>query len=171
MSLSLRGGRRVPERLPWARQPFWLAMVAVPLAVWGSLAGWQRWREHRSRRLRPTQASRMREAVSAQQEALGSAVVAADSRGFFQALDALLRIQCALVMDWPNGDAVTVDVVDTGLVPRGLDAESAESLRRLFAAVDAAKFSPDAGPGAMPWMREQAEAVVTALRALEGVRR
>lgn len=171
MSLSLRGGRRVPERLPWARQPFWLAMVAVPLAVWGSLAGWQRWREHRSRRLRPTQASRMREAVLAQLESLGSSARVGDSRGFFQALDALLRIQCALVMDWPNGDAVTVDVVDSGLVPRGLDAESAESLRRLFAAVDAAKFSPDAGPGAMPWMREQAEAVVTALRALEGVRR
>ena len=171
MSLSLRGGRRVPERLPWARQPLWLAMIAAPLVAWGSLAAWQRWREHRSRRLQPTQASRMREAVSAQQEALGAAAGAGDSRGFFQALDALLRIQCALVMDWPNGDAITVDVVDSGLIPRGLDGESAESLRRLFAAVDAAKFSPDAGQGAMPWMREQAEAVVTALRALEGVRR
>ncbi|MFM8877880.1 MAG: hypothetical protein ACKOKG_01900 [Verrucomicrobiota bacterium] len=146
-------------------------MIAAPLVAWGSLAAWQRWREHRSRRLQPTQASRMREAVSAQQEALGAAAGAGDSRGFFQALDALLRIQCALVMDWPNGDAITVDVVDSGLIPRGLDGESAESLRRLFAAVDAAKFSPDAGQGAMPWMREQAEAVVTALRALEGVRR
>ncbi len=171
MSLSLRGGRRVPERLPWARQPLWLAMIAAPLVAWGSLALWQRWREHRSRRLQPTQASRMREAVSAQQEALGAAAAAGDSRGFFQALDALLRIQCALVMGWPNGDAVTVDVVESGLVARGLDGDSAESLRRLFAAVDAAKFSPDAGPGEMPWMREQAEAVVTALRALEGVRR
>ncbi|MEY4691676.1 MAG: hypothetical protein RIT19_2001 [Verrucomicrobiota bacterium] len=171
MSLSLRGGRRVPERLPWALQPLWLALVALPLAGWGSLAGWQRWREHRGQRLRPTQASRMRDAVIGQQEAMRAAAGAGDSRSFFRALDALLRIQCALVLGWPNGDAITVEIVQSGLVPRGLDGDSAESLRRLFAAVDAAKFSPDAAPGAMPWMREQADAVVAVLRDLEGVRR
>ncbi len=168
MSLSLRGGRRVPAELPWARQPLWLILAVLPLLGLGSLEGWRRWREIQRRRLQPTQASRMREAVRSQQAAMRAAAQGGRSEEFFAALDALLRVRCALILGLPSGDAITAQVIDEALVPKGLKAESAESLRGLFAAVDAAKFSPAAESAELTQLRAQADATLEALQALEG---
>lgn len=168
MSLSLRGGRRVPADPPWARQPLWLAVGGAPLGILGCLVGWQRWQELRRRRLRPTQASRMRDTVAAHRAALVAAAETGDSSGFFAALDAMLRLQCALALGASSGEAITVGVVDTDLVPRGLDASEAEDLRQLFAAVDAAKYAPGGGPASLAGLRERAESAVAVLQRLEG---
>ena len=168
MSLSLRGGRRVPAELPWARQPLWLILAVLPLLGPGSLEGWRRWRELQQRRLQPTQASRMREAVRSQQAAMRAAAQGGRSEEFFAALDALLRVRCALILGLPSGDAITAQVIDEALVPKGLKAESAETLRGLFAAVDAAKFSPAAESAELTQLRAQADATLEALQALEG---
>ncbi len=168
MSLSLRGGRRVPAELPWARQPLWLILAVLPLLGLGSLEGWRRWREIQQRRLQPTQASRMREAIRSQQDAMRAAAQGGRSEEFFAALDALLRVRCALILGLPSGDAITAQVIDEALVPKGLKAESAETLRGLFAAVDAAKFSPAAESAELTQLRAQADATLEALQALEG---
>ncbi len=168
MSLSLRGGRRVPAELPWARQPLWLILAVLPLLGLGSLEGWRRWREIQQRRLQPTQASRMREAVRSQQAAMRAAAQGGRSEEFFAALDALLRVRCALILGLPSGDAITAQVIDEALVPKGLKAESAETLRGLFAAVDAAKFSPAAESAELTQLRAQVDATLEALQALEG---
>ena len=168
MSLSLRGGRRVPAELPWARQPLWLILAVLPLLGLGSLEGWRRWREIQQRRLQPTQASRMREAVRSQQAAMRAAAQGGRSEEFFAALDALLRVRCALILGLPSGDAVTAQVIDEALVPKGLKAESAETLRGLFAAVDAAKFSLAAKSSELTQLRVQADETLEALQALEG---
>ena len=168
MSLSLRGGQRVPAELPWARQPLWLILAVLPLLGLGSLEGWRRWREIQQRCLQPTQASRMREAVRSQQAAMRAAAQGGRSEEFFAALDALLRVRCALILGLPSGDAITAQVIDEALVPKGLKAESAESLRGLFAAVDAAKFSPAAESAELTQLRAQADATLEALQALEG---
>lgn len=168
MSLSLRGGQRVPAELPWARQPLWLILAVLPLLGLGSLEGWRRWREIQQRRLQPTQASRMREAIRSQQAAIRTAAQGGRSEEFFAALDALLRVQCALILGLPSGDAVTAQVIDEALVPKGLKAESAETLRGLFAAVDAAKFSLAAESAELTQLRVQADATLEALQALEG---
>jgi len=171
MSLSLRGGRRVPTLLPWDRHPIWLALALLPVATLGGIEGWKRWRERRSLRHQPSQASRMRELVASHQAALGAAAGESRSREFFAALDGLLRVQCAVSLGLASGDALTAQIIDEGLVPRGLDAETAESLRRLFAAVDAAKFAPAAEAAELSQLQRQADAVVEALKALEGGRR
>jgi len=171
MSLSLRGGRRVPALLPWDRQPIWLTLALAPLAVLGGLEGWKRWREHRSLRHQPTQASRMRDRVASFQADLGAAASESRSRDFFAALDGLLRVQCALSLGWASGEAITAQVIEQGLVPRGLDAEAADALRRLFAAVDAAKFAPAAEAAELSLLQEQAAVVVRSLKVLEGGRR
>ena len=168
MSLSLRGGRRVPAELPWARQPLWLILAVLPLLGLGSLEGWRRWREIQQRRLQPTQASRMREAIRSQQAAMRAAAQGGRSEEFFAALDALLRVRCALILGLPSGDAITAQVIDEALVPKGLKAESAETLRGLFAAVDAAKFSPAAESAELTQLRAQVDATLEALQALEG---
>jgi hypothetical protein len=168
MSLSLRGGRRVPAELPWARQPLWLILAVLPLLGLGSQEGWRRWRELQQRRLQPTQASRMREAVRSQQAAMRAAAQGGRSEEFFVALDALLRVRCALILGLPSGDAITAQVIDEALVPKGLKAESAETLRGLFAAVDAAKFSLAAESSELTQLRVQADATLEALQALEG---
>ncbi|MCX6869536.1 MAG: BatD family protein [Verrucomicrobia bacterium] len=168
MSLSLRGGRRVPAELPWARQPLWLILAVLPLLGLGSLEGWRRWREIQQRRLQPTQASRMREAIRSQQAAMRVAAQGGRSEEFFAALDALLRVRCALILGLPSGDAITAQVIDEALVPKGLKAESAETLRGLFAAVDAAKFSPAAESAELTQLRAQADATLEALQAFEG---
>lgn len=167
MSLSIRGGRRVPAGPPWARQPMWLALGTAPLLALAGLVGWQRWRERRQRLLRPTQASRMRDAVAAHRAALGAAAEAGRSDEFFAALDALLRLRCALALGGASGDAITAGVVDADLVPRGLDPAQAANLRELFAAVDAAKFAPEGGPVALSGLRQRAESAMDALTALE----
>lgn len=168
MSLSLRGGRRVPAELPWARQPLWLILAVLPLLGLGSVEGWRRWRELQQCRLQPTQASRMREAVRSQQAAMRAAAQGGRSEEFFAALDALLRVRCALILGLPSGDAVTAQVIDEALVPKGLKAESAETLRGLFAAVDAAKFSLAAESSELTQLQAQADATLEALQALEG---
>ena len=168
MSLSLRGGRRVPIELPWARQPLWLILALVPLLGLGSLEGWRRWQEIHQRRLQPTQASRMREAIRSQQAAMRAAAQGGRSEEFFAALDALLRVRCAVILGLPSGDAVTAQVIDEALVPKGLKAESAETLRGLFAAVDAAKFSLAAESSELTQLQAQADATLEALQALEG---
>jgi hypothetical protein len=168
MSLSLRGGRRVPAELPWARQPLWLILAVLPLLGLGSLEGWRRWRELQQRRLQPTQASRMREAVRSQQAAMRAAAQGGRSEEFFAALDALLRVRCALILGLPSGDAITAQVIDEALVPKGLKAESAETLRGLFASVDAAKFSSAAESTELTQLQAQADATLEALQALEG---
>jgi len=168
MSLSLRGGRRVPIELPWARQPLWLILAVLPLLGLGSLEGWRRWCELQQRRLQPTQASRMREAVRSQQAAMRAAAQGGRSEEFFAALDALLRVRCAVILGLPSGDAVTAQVIDEALVPKGLAVESAEVLRGLFAAVDAAKFSPAAEPAELSQLRAQADATLEVLQAMEG---
>jgi hypothetical protein len=171
MSLSLRGGRRVPTGLPWARQPVWLAFILLPLIGLGSFEGWQRWREVRQRRLQPTQASRMRDAIAANQATLRTAALASRSEEFFAALDSLLRMQCALTLGLPSGDAVTAQIIDTGLVPLGLDSDSAETMRRLFAAMDAAKFAPAAEAAELSQLMGLADAAIAAVQALKGGRR
>jgi hypothetical protein len=171
MSLSIRGGRRVPAELPWGRQPIWLVVIVLPLIGLGSLEGWRRWREVRQRRLQPTRASQMRESILSHQAAMRAAAQASQSGEFFAALDVLLRLQCAVILGLPSGDAVTAQVVESGLVPKGLDLDSAEALRRLFAAVDAAKFAPAAESAELSQLRESADAVVKAIQVLEGGRR
>ena len=168
MSLSLRGGRRVPAELPWARQPLWLILAVLPLLGLGSLEGWRRWCELQQRRLQPTQASRMREAIRSHQAAMRAAAQGGRSEEFFAALDALLRVRCAVILGLPSGDAVTAQVIDEALVPKGLKAESAETLRGLFAAVDAAKFSLAAESSELTQLQAQADATLEALQALEG---
>ena len=171
MSLSIRGGRRVPAELPWGRQPIWLVVIVLPLIGLGSLEGWRRWREVRQRRLQPTRASQMRESIFSHQAAMRAAAQASQSGEFFAALDVLLRLQCAVILGLPSGDAVTAQVVESGLVPKGLDSDSAEALRRLFAAVDAAKFAPAAESAELSQLRESADVVVKAIQVLEGGRR
>jgi hypothetical protein len=80
----------------------------------------------------------------------------------------MLRLQCALALGASSGEAITVGVVDTDLVPRGLDASEAEDLRQLFAAVDAAKYAPGGGPASLAGLRERAESAVAVLQRLEG---
>lgn len=168
MSLSLRGGRRVPAELPWARQPLWLILAVLPLLGLGSLEGWRRWREVQQRRLQPTHDSRMREAIRSHQAAMRAAAQGGQSEQFFAALDALLRIRSAVILGLPSGDAVTAQVIDEGLVPKGLDAGAAEVLRGLFAAVDAAKFAPAVESAELSQLRAQADATLESLQALEG---
>ena len=168
MSLSLRGGRRVPAELPWARQPLWLILAVLPLLGLGSLEGWRRWREVQQRRLQPTHDSRMREAIRSHQAAMRAAAQGGQSEQFFAALDALLRLRCAVILGLPSGDAVTAQVIDEGLVPKGLDSGAAEVLRGLFAAVDAAKFAPAAQSAELSQLRAQADATLESLQALEG---
>ena len=168
MSLSLRGGQRVPAELPWARQPLWVLLAVLPLLGLGSLEGWRRWREVQQRRLQPTHDSRMRESIRAHQTAMRAAAQGGQSERFFAALDALLRLRCAVILGLPSGDAVTAQVIDNGLVPKGLDAGAAEVLRGLFAAVDAAKFAPAAQSAELSQLRAQADATLEALQALEG---
>ena len=168
MSLSLRGGQRVPAELPWARQPLWVLLAVLPLLGLGSLEGWRRWREVQQRRLQPTHDSRMRESIRAHQTAMRAAAQGGQSERFFAALDALLRLRCAVILGLPSGDAVTAQVIDDGLVPKGLDAGAAEVLRGLFAAVDAAKFAPAAQSAELSQLRAQADATLEALQALEG---
>ena len=168
MSLSLRGGQRVPAELPWARQPLWVLIAVLPLLGLGSLEGWRRWREVQQRRLQPTHDSRMRESIRAHQTAMRAAAQGGQSEQFFAALDALLRLRCAVILGLPSGDAVTAQVIDHGLVPKGLDAGAAEVLRGLFAAVDAAKFAPAAQSAELSQLRAEADATLEALQALEG---
>jgi hypothetical protein len=162
-----RAGARVSLGAPWAGSPWFAALIFAPLLAIGAMGGVRRWRFRRAEANRPTRAGLARLSVRERQAAMHEAEAAGRSPQFFAALDALLRGQAALSAGLPGGAAVTADVVDSRLVPRGLGAEEAERLRRLFAAVDAARFAPVAQPGELATWRAMADEAIRDLRALE----
>ncbi|MEI6358255.1 MAG: hypothetical protein WCP53_14310, partial [Verrucomicrobiota bacterium] len=94
---------------------------------------------------------------------------AGDAEAFSAALNRAVQERLALTLGGPAG-AFTADVVETRLVRDGFPDEDAERLRRIFAALDLARYSRNATGSELESLRTDAEAVDTALRRWEGKR-
>ena len=77
-----------------------------------------------------------------------------------------MQERLALALDGAAG-SFTAEVVETRLTPRGLSAEDAERWRRIFAALDQARYSPTTSSAELESLRADAEAADAALRRLE----
>jgi hypothetical protein len=141
-------------------------VLLVPFVGLGLVAGVRGIRRRRSRKRAPTRRHLAEMTLRDQQAALRRAAATGDSKGFFDALSALLRQQVSLSLGLSNGASLTaVDVVDP-LRERGVSEESIENLRRLFGAADAARFAPMALPDELATWLEMTEQVVGELRSL-----
>jgi hypothetical protein len=163
--MSSAGSAVSVEAAPLDSEYLGLVLLA-PFVGLGLLVGVRGLRRRRSRKRAPTRRHLAEMTLRDQQAALRRAAAAGDSRGFFDALSALLRQQVSLSLGLSNGASLTaVDVVDP-LRERGVSEESIENLRRLFGAADAARFAPMALPDELATWLEMTERVVGELQAL-----
>lgn len=149
-------------------QPWFLGLLVAPAAAYLALGLFLRLRA-RPRDNTRTLRQQREAALNAALRSLAGHAQAADAPAFFQALNTALQDRLALTLGGTVG-SFTPEIVDTRLAQRGLPAEDAERLHRLFAALDQARYSPTASTATLESLRADAEAADTALRLLEASR-
>jgi hypothetical protein len=167
MPLMAGTGKKVSLSEPWAASPWFAVIILGPLLAFGAAGGLRKLKHSRVCSQQPSRRSLARMSVREQQAALHEAAATGRSQKFFSALDAVLKQQIALTLGMGSGQAVTADIVDTRLVPAGLSEESADRLRRLFNATDAARFAPLAMPEELATWRQLADEAIAELQQME----
>lgn len=167
MPLMAGTGKKISLSEPWAASPWFAVIILGPLLAFGAAGGLRKLKHSRTRSQQPSRRSLARMSVREQQAALHEAAAAGRSQKFFSALDAVLKQQIALTLGMGSGQAVTADIVDSRLVPAGLSGESADRLRRLFNATDAARFAPLAMPEELATWRQLADEAIAELQQME----
>lgn len=165
--LQVRLGEGISLSEPWAASPWFAAVILGPLLAFGAAGGLRRLKYRQAQNRQPTRRSMAKLSVRDQLATMHEAEATGRSQQFFAALDAVLKQQIALTLGLGSGSAVTSDVIDSKLVPRGLSEESADRLRRLFAATDAARFAPIAMPEELATWRQLADAAIGELQGME----
>lgn len=150
------------------QRPWFISLLALPPLAWFTLGLARRLRELQRRRGPDVRAQRER-LVSEGLANLSVLAQAGRAPEFFAALNGALQEQLALTLGGTAG-TFTEDVVTGRLVPRGLAADDAAKLQGLFAALAAARYSPDVAQTELAALSESARQVIGALRTLEGKR-
>ncbi len=146
----------------WVNRPwYWITLTApvLGLAVL-SIVGFVLQR----RSTDPTVARRA--AAEARAQAAWSEVSRSQGPAFFSALETTLREQIGLVCEKPP-TAIGPETIEDELLPRGFPEEEAHRLRQLFSAIDAGRFAPSQSVDDANHLREEADAVVSALKTLK----
>ena len=163
---TLRPDAPIALRVPRITEPWFVGLFLLPGFAWALLAGTLRWR------LRPRDESRLardRQANEAAQafQSVTESARSRDAAAFFDALNRWLQLRLALTVSGQPG-AYTSEVIEGRLRDRGLPTDTADQLRRLFAALDQARYSVEATPDRLESLQADAEAVNRALQALKG---
>lgn len=135
-------------------------MVAALVAV----AGWWK-RRPRDRSLEVL--SQRRASVDSALGEMDSSATAGRAADCYQAGNRALQEQIGLVLG-QSGGAFTEEVIDSALIPRGLDGESASQLHQLFHVASLARFAGGASVGDLRHTAGEYRRMISTLRALEG---
>ncbi|MDD5349918.1 MAG: BatD family protein [Chthoniobacteraceae bacterium] len=146
----------------WRASGFWTSQ-SVPLAALLALSGWQ-WRRNRQNDGLLRRAARLRQAKEEAARVLRRADAKPDD--FYGAAIRVLQLETALGRLPVGGDPAAVDA-EAVLASRSLDCETAEGVRRLFAAHDELRYAGvGAGTGAAVYP-DQRERVLQILAEFE----
>ena len=166
--LATRIGAWSGTRAPVVQQPWFIGLLALPPTAYLALVVALRIRS-RPRDTSRTVRQRQEQSAVEALRTLSTPARAGDAEAFSAALNRAVQERLALTLGGPAG-AFTADVVETRLVRDGFPDEDAERLRRIFAALDLARYSRNATGSELESLRTDAEAVEAALRRWEGKR-
>jgi BatD DUF11 like domain len=159
-------GRLVQWSPPLVNQGWYYGGVAFPpLAVLAFLTF--RWWQRRPRDRSMDQLSRRRAEIRDGLVQMKRFADAGQAAACYQAANQVLQEQLGLLLG-QSGGAYTEEVIETALVPRGFDAEAADSLRDLFHASARARFAGDPSAVELDRICQAAEQAVRELQKLEG---
>ena len=159
-------GKLVQWTAPVVTQGWYYGAVAFPpLAVvaFSTFRWWQRRPKDCSEDL----LSRRRSEVRANLEAMKRSAESRQAEDCYQAANRALQEQLGILLGQLGG-AYTEEIIETALVPRGLKAEAADSLRDLFHASARARFAGDPSVVELDRICQEAEQAVRELQKLEG---
>ena len=124
----------------WRTRDFWLAQL-LPLSALLALSGWQ-WRRKRQSDGEVRRAAALRQAKAAASRVLRKENTAAEE--FYRAAIRAIQLETALGKAGLEADAVDVEAA---CASRPLNNETAEGIRRLFAAHDELRYAGVGGSG------------------------
>lgn len=138
-------GAVVAWSVPVVVRPWYPILLAFPsLAFIGHVCfvRWQRRPRDEKRLLRLQRHA----AIQAGLDRLASLARAGQGTEFAAELNQVLQQQIGMVLDSP-ASSFTEEVIETRLLPQGLDSDTASKLRSIFAAISQARFAPLSAPG------------------------
>lgn len=160
-------GRFVQWSAPMVTRGWYYGGLAFPplaAVLFSTFRWWQRRPKDRSGDL----LSRRRSEVRASLEAMKQFAETRNAEKCYQAANRALQEQLGILLG-KTGGAYTEEIIETALVPRGLNAESAEALRDLFQASARARFAGDPSVVELDRICQEAQQAVRELQKLEGL--
>ena len=166
--LATRIGAWSSDGAPIVHRPWFIGLLALPPAAYLALVVAMRIRS-RPRDISRTMRQRQEQSAAEALRSLSALARAGDAEAFCAALNGAVQERLALALGGPAG-AFTADVIETRLVRHGFPDEDAARLRRIFAALDLARYSRNTSGAELESLRTDTEAVDAMLRRWEGRR-
>jgi hypothetical protein len=145
-----------------ARSPWFIAIAAGPLLLFG---GWRQGIRLAAKRAAAKKPPKAAIQIETLRQQMTNAAKAGNAPHFYSALNHLLQAEIAPLVGVQPA-TVAGDIIEPQLVPMGLPADEGARLRKLFEKIEAARFGGAAAPGALLSTMQEAESSITALRQL-----
>lgn len=129
-----------PGRL-LVRQPWFLALLALPPVIWAALLVARRRKEALANNPRLVRQRQVARRIRAGLQELRAHAAAQQTEPFFATVFRLLQEQLGERLDMP-ASAITEAVIDERLAGRGLPASALEALHELFQVCNQARYAP-----------------------------
>ncbi len=159
-------GKLVQWTAPIVSQGWYYGAVAFPPLAAVAFSTF-RWWQRRPKDLSEDLLSMRRSEVRANLEAMKRFAESRQAEDCYQAANRALQEQLGILLGQLGG-AYTEEIIESALVPRGLKAEAADSLRDLFHASARARFAGDPSVVELDRICQEAEQSVRELQLLEG---
>lgn len=154
----------VPAALPLARQPWFLALAALPPLAWGVLELAHARRRRRGADPEGARRAELARRIDASLATLARLAGEPDPEAFFAALFRVLQDMVAVPLGQPPA-SITEGVLDDALPARGVAPDTIASLHHLFQACNQARYTRVAGAADREALRQEAAAAWNALRS------
>lgn len=151
---------------PLAKEPWFLALQAVPVIAWLGVLGWHRRREALANNPRRRRQRQVAQIVRDGVRELSSLANQKQEEAFFAALVRLLQEQLGERLDLP-ASAITEAVIEERLRPRPVPEATLTALHELFQRCNQARYAPVKDPQELSDLSSEATRVLKELAALE----
>ncbi len=151
---------------PLVRQPWFLALQAIPLFAWLSAVAWRRRTEQLANNPRLRRRRQVAQIIRQGLLELQQLAAANKSDDFFATLSRLLQEQLGERLDLP-ASAITEAVIEERLRPRGVPETTLAPLHELFQTCNLARYAPIKTSQELAAIIPKLEAVLRELRGLK----
>ncbi len=166
--IKTRPGTLALARPPLIEQPLFLALQAVPLLAWLTLLIRRRHAENLANNPRRKRALQTDALIKSGLREARALAAQNETQRFFATIFRLLQEQIGERLDLP-GTAITEEVIEARLRPRGASDDLLKTLHELFRACNQARYAPQGTRETMAALLPRVETALTHLQQLRPV--